>query len=160
MKLIFPLRAHAGLDPRPGSFASLMDLYERNYMLLRRLLPAMPPASAVCVSRIDGALDLHLRIDERFRYTSELTLTYRFECESGPALLEPDLHVRIYHDARLAEVMVARLRHGPPYCLGAADDASELHARCRANRFLYKWLGYCTRQGHGFASFDAGLPNS
>lgn len=160
VNLIFPVRAHAGLDPRPGSFSGLMDLYERNYMLLRRLLPAMLPADARQVSQAAGALDLHLHVSERFRYTSELSLTYRFEHGDGQVLLEPDLHVRIYHDARLAEVMVARLRHAPPYRLGAAEEASELYARCRANRFLYKWLCYCTRQGHGFASATGAPHNS
>ena len=125
-----------------------------------RLLPAMPPADTVRVSHVAGALDLHLHVSERFRYTSELALTYRFEREGGGAVHEPDLRVRIYHDARLAEVMVARLRRVPPFVLGEAAEASELRARCHANRFLYKWLGYCTRQGHGFGAPDAALHNS
>ena len=37
------------------------------------------------VSQAAGALDLHLHVSERFRYTSELALTYRFEREGGGA---------------------------------------------------------------------------
>jgi uncharacterized protein YqiB (DUF1249 family) len=138
----------------PGGFSALMDLYERNYINMRRLLPTMPPASAVRVSRTAGGMDLHLRIIERCRYTSELILTYRFGQEHGPPVAEPDLRIRVYHDARLAEVVTAHLRH-PAFL--AADrlasgrpDRIHLYNRWRINRFLYKWLSYCLRQGHRF----------
>ncbi|QQS53428.1 MAG: DUF1249 domain-containing protein [Candidatus Competibacteraceae bacterium] len=138
----------------PGSFAALMDLYERNYINLRRLLPIMPPASTACVSRVVGGLDLHLRILERSRYTSGLTLTYQFHQDDGTVTAEPNLRIRIYHDARMAEVMAAHLRHRAAFAAefhpGHQADDTHLHARWRTNRFLFKWLAYCLRQGHRF----------
>ncbi|MCB1824680.1 MAG: DUF1249 domain-containing protein [Candidatus Competibacteraceae bacterium] len=138
----------------PGSFAALMDLYERNYINLRRLLPIMPPASTVRISRVVGGLDLHLRILERSRYTSDLTLTYQFRQDHGTVIAEPNLRIRIYHDARMAEVMAARLRHRAAFIAdfhpNHQADGTHLHARWRTNRFLFKWLAYCLRQGHRF----------
>ncbi len=144
------LRAH----DTPGNFAALMDLYERNYINLRRLLPIMPPALAARVSRVAGSLDLHLRVLERSRYTSDLTLTYQFRQNDGTSTAEPDLRIRIYHDARMAEVMAAHLRHRATFATGfhprPQADGAHLHARWRTNRFLFKWLAYCLRQGHRF----------
>lgn len=129
-----------------------MAIYECNYIRLRQLLPMlaspMQRGGNTAVSRTDGALDLHVRIDERNRYTTTLTLTYEFEDEQGrfPA---PDIQVRIYHDARLAEVLrCGRLRgqRDATYDTGRRDYT--LDAKWRINRFLQKWLGYCLRQGH------------
>lgn len=129
-----------------GTFAGLMDLYERNYIGLRRLIPRMPRDRQDLLSQVPGGLDLHLRLLERHRYTSDLALTYLFEKTEGPRA-EPDLHVRIYHDARQAEVMSAHLRHWPEF---AAEQCTELRTRWRVNRFLWKWLNYCLHQGHCF----------
>ncbi|HRF44204.1 MAG TPA: DUF1249 domain-containing protein [Candidatus Competibacteraceae bacterium] len=138
----------------PGSFSALMDLYERNYINMRRLLPTMPPASAVRVSQTPDGLDLHLRVIERCRYTSELLLTYQFGQKNGVLVTEPDLRVRVYHDARLAEVVAAHLRHHAfletAHCNTTHTNHIQLYNRWRINRFLYKWLTYCLRQGHCF----------
>ncbi|CDH44372.1 MAG: DUF1249 domain-containing protein [Candidatus Competibacteraceae bacterium] len=155
MILIRP--SHTGLiqHDTPGTFAALMDLYERNYINLRRLLPVMPSVQTARVSRICGGLDLHLRVIDRCRYTSELLLSYQFDQDDGSVIAEPNLRIRVYHDARVAEVLAAQPRHPPTF---AADlfgchptHSASLFARWRSNRFLYKWLTYCLRQGHYFA---------
>lgn len=133
-------------DAPPGSFAGLMDLYERNYMLLRRLLPNIPTVGSVHCSKVTGAIDLHLRVLDRHPYTSDLLLTYRFP-RGEEWVAEPDLEVRVYHDARVAEVRSASLRHWPHF---DEHDETTVAGRWRANRFLYKWLRYCLRQGHAF----------
>jgi len=156
MILLCSSRRHSCcLDP-PGTFAALMDVYERNYIQIRRLLPVMPPVGAGCVSQIAGGLDLHLYIIERCRYTSELILTYQFGQNDSALIAEPNLRIRVYHDARQAEAAAAHLRHYPAFAVNTlanhwADSASLL-TRWRIIRFLYKWLGYCLRQGHGFAT--------
>lgn len=142
-------RPRAGLEAAPRTFAGLMDLYERNYMMMRCLVPVMPVTGFDGVSRVAGATDLHLRVSERFRFTSEVMLTYRFE-RDGELVCEPDLRVRVYHDARLAEVMTAHPRHAPAFDLDGYAAGGRVCARWRVNRFLFKWLGYCLRQGHGF----------
>jgi hypothetical protein len=129
-----------------GTFAGLMDLYERNYISLRCLVPRLPPVGSALLSQVTGGLDLHLTVNERFRYTSELLLTYHFH-RNGSRKAEPNLRIRIYHDARLAEVMAAQLRHWPSF---EAEGYNALRTRWRVNRFLYKWLHYCLHQGHRF----------
>jgi uncharacterized protein YqiB (DUF1249 family) len=121
-----------------GTFAGLMDLYERNYISLRRLVPVIPPMGTAQVSQVEGGLAVHLHVVERFRYTTELSLTYYFEREDKP-VPEPNLRMRIYHDARLAELMSAHLRHWPAF---ESEQHTGLHARWHVNRFLYKWLNY------------------
>lgn len=153
MMILLP-SASPWLHNAPGSFSALMDLYERNYMQMRRLLPVIPPPATVWVSQTPGGLDLHLRMIERCRYTSELILTYQFASADSPPIIEPDLRIRVYHDARQAEAMTAHLRHQPAFPgdfpnAGPMDRLS-LYRRWRINRFLYKWLGYCLRQGHSF----------
>ncbi len=134
-----------------GTFAGLMDLYERNYIGIRRLVPTIPPANTLHTSHVRKGLQLHLHVVERFAYTSELTLTYHFR-KTGQLVTQPDLRIRVYHDARLAEVMSAHMRHWPPRDMDRLDDryAAELNQRWRINRFLFKWLNYCLYQGHRF----------
>ena len=130
----------------------LMAIYECNYIRLRQLFPQLGSMDEVSVSRSDGTLDLHVTINERNRYTTTLTLTYEFEDEQGrfPA---PDIQVRIYHDARLAEVLrCGRLRGRRDASYDSARRDYTLDAKWRINRFLQKWLGYCLRQGHRFHS--------
>ena len=109
-------------------------------------MPTLPAAGTELVSRVENGLDLHLTVCERFRYTSELLLTYHFQ-RQDEIKIEPNLLVRIYHDARQAEVMTAELRHWLAF--DAAQEAG-LEARWRVNRFLFKWLNYCLHQGHKF----------
>lgn len=135
------------LDPRPRSFAALMDLYEANYIRLRRLCPGLPGMRGALVSRIPGAMDLHLGVLAHNRYTSDLSLTYLFR-EDGGLRASPDLHLRVYFDARQVEVLGRGDREWPSD--RTRQDGPALLERWRENRFLYKWLGYCLHQGHGF----------
>jgi uncharacterized protein YqiB (DUF1249 family) len=143
--------ARAGLQTLPGTFAGLMDLYERNYINIRRLIPNMPPTQTCLASHVSGGLSLYLTVIERFPYTSELSLTYHF-CREAGVLVEPDLRVRVYHDARLAEVKGAVLRSWPKFQADQEEQPNmQLVSRWHVNRFLYKWLNYCLYQGHRFS---------
>lgn len=141
-------RAVEFVSGQPGTFASLMDLYERNYMLIRRLAPDLPGEGVAQDSCAATGLPLHLEVLGRHPYTSDIVLTYQFQRPRGRAA-EPNLQVRIYHDARVAEVMSAHLRHWPVF---AHDDVDtrDLYRRWKVNRFLFKWLSYCLHQGHRF----------
>ena len=136
-----------------GTFAGLMDLYERNYISLRRLLPDLPEEGVWMVSEVPSGLSLYAQVNSRFRYTTELTLTYVFGAADNRRL-QPNLKLRIYHDARQAEVMSADLRHWPVF---KSDYCTELYARWRVNRFLCKWLSYCLHQGHCFSNTPAAM---
>jgi len=140
---------HPGVRAR--DLPALMELYELNYIQLRRLVPDLDAIQERSVSKITGALDLYLTISERTRYTTTLNLSYRF-AESSNSYLAPDVLVRMYHDAQLAEVLSHSRRHGR-----ANAECTPFHARYaleakwHMNRFLHKWLGYCLHQGHAFS---------
>ena len=145
------LRQEAYHSVGAHTFAGLMELYETNYIRLRNLMPELDTMPAVAVSCVPGALDLHLQILERCRFTTTLGLTYHFHEEEGefPA---PDIKVRIYHDAQVAEVIACGRRRGLHHAeYNRLHHHYPLTEKWRMNRFLYKWLGYCLRQGHRFA---------
>lgn len=128
---------------KPRSFAGLMDLYEYNYLRLRKIVPDLDIADEM-ISITPGHLDLYLSVTERCKYTTMIQLTYRFQKE-GDIICQPDMHIKIYHDARNAEVL-DRLdnKHRRIY------SGETLQQKWKLNRFLYKWLGYCIHQGHYF----------
>ncbi len=130
-------------------FVSLMDMYEENYIKLRKLVPDLQQMPEHSVSHSPGHLDLHLHIQERSKYTTTLFLSYRFK-HDHQTHLEPNLKIRVYHDAGLAEVMSGRLHHGRLVLENLPADARR--QKWQLNRFLAKWLRYCLRQKHGFVS--------
>src|SRR5258706_14855233 len=87
---------------RPGSFVGLMTLYESNYIRLGWLVGDLRALSGEHRSSVAGDCDLKLTVLEHGPYTTMLSLTYAFE--PGRALGDaPDLEIRVYHDARVAE---------------------------------------------------------
>ncbi len=134
-----------------------MELYELNYMWLRRLIPGCQRLEGHIASHVKGALDLHLEVLERSKYTTTMSLTYRFD-DIGGFVADPDVKVRVYHDARSAEVMSCLHRR---FRLGgerhSLPDPASLAWKWDANRFLLKWVRFCVSQGHCFDAGIAGL---
>jgi uncharacterized protein YqiB (DUF1249 family) len=135
---------------RPGSFVSLMSLYESNYIRLSWLVPNLALAADTQVSVVDGDLPLHFAVEERSRYTTTLRLTYIFDDAAGP-LADPDLLIRVYHDARLAEVQACARWHRHALLESMRSQlARDLGDRWLRNVMLNKWLDYCVERGHSF----------
>jgi len=93
---------------RPLTFTGLMTLYESNYVRLGWLLPDADKLDGERISSPGVDLPLHARLLERARYTTTIHLTYFF-ADERERVADPDLTVRLYHDARLAE---ATMRSG------------------------------------------------
>lgn len=148
---------------QPRSFVGLMMLYESNHLRLKRLLGGIVPAPGESlVSRVPGDLALHLDGMERSRYTTTFRLTYWFDGE----LADPDLIVRLYHDACLVEAMQCGHQHRHRLLRRfPTDHGGELERRWMRNLMLNKWLDYCHERGHRFGPvrlsarepMDAGL---
>ena len=130
--------------------AALIDLYESNYVRLMRLVPELTDMRGTVVSRVAGALDLYLTVDECFKYTTTLTLTYRFndgECFA----FEPNARLCVYHDVRAVEILShCRRRRSRSVVPWRRGRMPEVERRWELNRFLRKWLRFCTHQGHLF----------
>ena len=134
---------------RPGTFTGLMTLYESNYIKLHNLTAAfdLPGDSVISVSPED--IDLHATVMRREPYTTTLKLTYWFPEAEDITVADPDLILRVYHDARLAEAVSGRERHCHHKLRElAASSGAELDRRWRANMMLNKWLDYLFDVGH------------
>jgi uncharacterized protein YqiB (DUF1249 family) len=137
---------------RRGDFVSLMTLYESNYVRLRRLVPEVQTIEGAFTSNVATDCPLHLRIEERGRYTTTLTLTYLFETGVGQ-IADPDLQVRIYHDARVAEVLSCARWHRHEVLATIKNHLyCQLGDRWLRNVMLNKWLDYCVERGHRFTA--------
>ncbi|HSH41405.1 MAG TPA: DUF1249 domain-containing protein [Arenicellales bacterium] len=156
--MIFGTRANPLETNGRRSFAALMELYENNYIFIRRLAPDLDRSRDMVVSRVDGTPDLHMRVLERCPYTTSLLLTHCFREGRRPEVI-PDLRIRIYHDARVAEVLPDSRIRGFRYWRDHAPPRSgTLEWRWEVNRFLNRWLRYCLGEGHGFAVDDTAEP--
>jgi uncharacterized protein YqiB (DUF1249 family) len=135
---------------RPGTFTGLMTLYESNYIKLSLLAATMkwPVDAIVSSSRRDS--DLHVEILRREPYTTTMRLTYWFD-DAGVPMPDPDIIVRVYHDARLVEAVSSgeAHRHAKLRELATTGNA-ELDRRWRLNMLLNKWLDYLFEVGHTF----------
>lgn len=137
---------------KPGSFTALMSLYESNYLRLHWLLDEVEDLPTAQWSRVEADLPLYLEVLERSAYTTTLRLSYFF-ADGGETVADPDLSIRVYHDACLAEAMACRRQH-LHHALREFDTAagSELSRRWVRNSMLNKWLEYCHDHGHWFHS--------
>ena len=137
---------------RPRSFVALMGVYESNFSRLLRLT-GNPRALPLGESRaaVEGDCDLILRVTDRSVYTTMIELTYHFDGEGGTVTSLPDIQVRVYHDARLAEAHAWAQSHQHPrlsdWRRGLDQDLDERWAR---NVMLNKWLEYCLERGYRF----------
>jgi len=135
---------------RPGSFVSLMTLYESNFVRLGWLVPDLRSIVSRAVSRVGSDCDLFLTPIESCPYTSVFRLTYEFDF-GGEWVCDPDLEVCVYHDARLAEVRSFRgFKRHPELVRLESGLKRELDQRWSRNMLLNKWLEYCAERGHHF----------
>ncbi|MCK7595189.1 DUF1249 domain-containing protein [Pseudomarimonas salicorniae] len=133
---------------RMSRFGFLMGLYAENFLRMERVFGLPEQVGDYLVSSIDDGLDLHLQIIERHPYTLELKLTYGL---IDPLTGEPDpsAHLRIYRDARMAEVTHCYAGKRWQDVLGLdAPARTVVGHRLRMNVFLSKWLEYLGDQGH------------
>lgn len=144
---LIPPHLQACHDVRKETFAALMDLYEHNFIRLKKLIPALDKIEGDAVSHVVGCLQLQLRVLEQSKFTTLISLSYQFERDQK-TVLEPNLQIRVYHDVGLAEVLSGELHHGRLRLNNLPDTA--IMERWHLNRFLYKWLGFCLHIGHCF----------
>jgi hypothetical protein len=125
------------------SFVSLMALYESNYVRLGWIAGRLAALAGAYRSAVDGDCELRLTVVERSAYTTTAELTYALDAATPSPMLVPDLRLRIYHDARLAEAQAFGEERG-----ARSRPERELDHRWRRNVMLNKWLEYCRDRGH------------
>lgn len=124
--------------------SELMRTYETNYAKLNALLPAKASVGHVCRYHAAG-MNYQLQVGEITKYTTVVDI-----CQSDdvPVFPLPKMSVRLYHDARVAEVCssehihrVQPIYHYPNEKMLQRDEKAQL------NRFLGEWLTFCLKHG-------------
>lgn len=128
---------------------------ELNYIRLKQLLPLLKEQDervfGVCQGDSDESKRVRCQVIERSPYTTTVTLTQ--ESNLTDWMPEPSIKVRLYHDARMAEVLAFQKNHyiqssySYPNNKMYHRDEKEQH-----NQFLGEWLKFCL--AHGFDEVD------
>lgn len=128
-----------------------MTLYESNFIKFSHLVGGPENLSGPdYFSRVPADCDLYLSVESSTRYTQDLRMTYQF-AEAERVIADPDLRIRVYHDARMTEVAGWAEHHQHKVLRGLARKFTrELDKRWSRNMMLSKWLDYLTEKGHSF----------
>lgn len=126
---------------------AMMADCEANYQSLQRLLAGADGCDA-CILLDGRDSGVVLRVREQTPYTSLVEMSVQEGPEMPVWLAAPTLLIRLYHDARMAEVVsfagfrTAQLR-------GEAASRALFHndEKVQWNGFLAEWLRYCLRHG-------------
>src|SRR6478735_8654811 len=128
----------------------LMGLYAENYQRMSKLfdVPALRKGTYLSTCP-KGGLDLVVEVLEIHAYTVELRLSYRMK-DPVTGRPDPSAYVRIYRDAKQAEVTHCYIGRQWQDVLGLHPEPRVMFGhRLRMNSFLNKWLEYLAGQGHG-----------
>ena len=134
--------------------ASMLHVCEANYGRLLRLLPDCDTEALQYSFKINGSLDYLVKIVDVSRYTSTLEMSQ--QCNEGPDFLRPVVQIRLYHDAKLAEVLssqnIGSLRPSYQYPNSKMYQKNEKEM---VNRFLAEWLQFCLKNSDQFHPSNA-----
>ncbi len=122
---------------------------EANFLRLMKLIPDLDNCDQwVYALTIDNRSRLlRIAVEDRARYTTTVEVTE--EDEKSYWTQTPKLMVRLYHDARMAEV-IAWEKHR---CVKPRYDYPNRQMyhcdeKAQMNIFLGEWLSHCLDQGH------------
>ncbi|MGF1697700.1 DUF1249 family protein [Vibrio lamellibrachiae] len=124
--------------------AELMRVYETNYVKLNALLPFDAKVGDIRCYKA-GAMTYQLQVCEVTKYT---TLVEVCQSDDVPIFPLPKMSVRLYHDARVAEVFSSehfgrvKARYDYPNARMMQKDE-----KAQINRFLGDWLTFCLKHG-------------
>jgi uncharacterized protein YqiB (DUF1249 family) len=139
------------LQPR---LRRLHEVQEEIYRQLHLLIPDQVAHYDSFSSRVSGSPLLRMDILERHPYTQFLRLTYQFK-SGAETEIAPDAHIRMYQDARMAEVTAFNHDQGCKRSAHPWYPHRQLFQRAwRQNLALDKWLGYLLQQGHSLATMQ------
>ncbi|CED70464.1 DUF1249 family protein [Aliivibrio wodanis] len=126
------------------NLASLMRVYETNYAKLVALLPKNEKIGAVLSYQV-CLQQYQIKIIEVTVYT---TLVEVYQIDEQPIYPLPRLTVRLYHDARVAEVCASQqfsyIKAKYDYPNKKMLQKDEKH---QLNQFLSDWLTFCLKNG-------------
>lgn len=122
---------------------NLMSLCEVNYMMILRLLADKERVGEQRDFLISDFLTYRIKVNEVTRYTSLITMTQNCTLLANTLtdMLKPKMVIRLYHDARMAEVIsnqdISRVKPRYDYPnkkMHLPDEKQQI------NLFLKEWL--------------------
>ncbi|NTS77699.1 DUF1249 domain-containing protein [Catenovulum sp. SM1970] len=122
-----------------------MAICEQNYFILQRLVRDWEHLAEL---RFEASSQLQYRIKVLTcaKYTNEVEI--RQLSPSLPAILQPELVLRVYHDAQVCEVIknknIARIAPSYDY---PNEKMHQKDEKTQNNIFLNDWLKFCLEQG-------------
>ena len=138
-------------DKAQKQYRSSQPLFETNYALLKAFLPDLDGFDMVETSDDAGMTSLAVKVVERFKYTTtvELVLSPLTQLR---AFSTCQMKIRLYHDARLAEVvefqgegkLAAWYEQYPNNKMFHKDEKRQI------NRVLSEMLCFCRASGISF----------
>jgi hypothetical protein len=126
-----------------------MRLCEENYRLIVRLFPHWQEAVSASAKWIETdapIVCLSCQVVERTPYT--LLLQFDQYPVIEPWIKALSMQVRLYHDARMAEVVLFQhQRPRLPKQMGGDLAVHVVDEKNQSNYFLHEWLRYCLSKG-------------
>jgi uncharacterized protein YqiB (DUF1249 family) len=122
---------------------------DANYLRVMKLFPELKETDecvfGVALSDEADDLEVRIRVLERGPYTTLIKLA---QLPESPWQTNPSMTVRIYHDARSAEVVeYQRARHFRAVYDYPNDKMHQRDEKAQVNRFLGEFLALCLERG-------------
>ena len=123
-----------------------LSLYETNYGKLTDLLPGLSVRQAPFAIALTGLPLIRVEVLEQNPYTT--TINIRQSMAAGqPWVCDLLMKVRLYHDARVAEVIAYQgVRAMQPFYPYPNPKMFQPYEKRRVNQFLAEWLRHCLGQ--------------
>ncbi len=144
------------------SLSSLMQLCESNYLLMSRLLFNKKNATTESAGDrhdffISEQLSYSIVVKEVTRYTTLVHIAQNINSNTKHAfnaLFAPTMIIRLYHDARMAEVNSSQhIRWIKPRYDYPNEKMHLPDEKQQVNQFLKEWLQLCLHQGQVIVPF-------
>jgi uncharacterized protein YqiB (DUF1249 family) len=120
-----------------------LGLYESNFAKLTALLPDLPHRRGRYIAVAAGLAPIYVEILERNPYTTTVQI-HQSLAAGRPWVRDLGMKVRIYHDARVAEVISYQgVQPLQPFYSYPNPRMLQPYEKRRVNQFLGEWLSYC-----------------
>lgn len=127
--------------------ANMHQVCEVNYGRLLRLIPDCDTEDLQYQFQVNTSLHYTIKIIECSRYTSTLEMSQKSQL--GYEFLRPVVTVRLYHDAKMAEVLSAQnIGSLKPSYQYPNIKMYQRNEKEMVNLFLAEWLQFCLTQNN------------
>jgi uncharacterized protein YqiB (DUF1249 family) len=130
----------------------LEDVCASNFQKLFKLIPDLKTYNKLATGTAPCNTALYLQVIEQTAYTMTIELSHCFS-KKPDELMVPEVRIRLYLDAQLAEVLSDHARASVTRTFKDFGLCREImHYKWRLNFFLQKWLDHCLTKNYRFTA--------